>query len=396
MRPYLACAVALVGAALIPAWQASVADTSVRSLNLPPYSKAYEPRTVDERGMWMEADEAERVMRDSKLVIRDDELNAYVRGVLCRTVGTDRCGSVRIYVLRIPQFNATMYPNGMMTVWSGLLLRMKTEAELGAVLGHEFGHYELRHTLAGFQKARTATDVMAWLQVLGGFSGQNTTASQAAIIGSFYSFNRAQETDADLIGLSYLAKSDYPSSAAANVWERLMAEQDATAAGRKQRVKRRYVAGFAASHPTELSRALYLRSEAAKIGDVGDPMAEGYRAGIAKWFPTFLDDQIKLNDFGGSEYLFDTLAQSGWSAELLYARARLYFQRGNPRDLVSAAQFFQDAIAKGATEPEAYRDLGLCFMKIQQSEAGRTQLKRYLELKPAANDAGVIRTLIGS
>ena len=134
---------------------------SAQPLNVPPYAGVYEPQGVDERGQWMLADETERGMRDSHLVIRDAALDAYVRGVFCRTVGEDRCRSVRIYILRIPIFNASMYPNGMMTVWSGLLLRSRNEAELAAVLAHEFAHFERRHTLQAFRRRGPPT--ILWL-----------------------------------------------------------------------------------------------------------------------------------------------------------------------------------------------------------------------------------------
>ena len=58
---------------------------------LPPYTPAYQPRTVDERGLWMEADEDERALRDSPLVIKDEQLNAYV----ARTVPDRRRGSLQ-------------------------------------------------------------------------------------------------------------------------------------------------------------------------------------------------------------------------------------------------------------------------------------------------------------
>ena len=62
-----------------------------------------------------------------------------------------------------------------------------------------------------------------------------------------------------------------------------MAEEDATAAGRKRKIKHRYNDGFFATHPSDLARAVYLREEAAKVGDEGDPGEAAYRAGIAKW-----------------------------------------------------------------------------------------------------------------
>ena len=376
---------------------ASYAVGQPSQLSLPTYTAAYEPHTVDERGMWMQADEYERTMRDSPLVIRDEELNRYVRDVLCRTVGTDRCKSVRIYVLEIPAFNASMAPNGAMTVWTGLLLRARNEAELGAVLGHEFAHFELRHTVAAFKRRRSATDVMAWATVLGAVAGSNTGFLQWSIVGSVFQFDRSQEESADLLGMKYLAASDYPATAAANLWTHLMAEQDATAIGRKRKPRHRYTAGFFDSHPTELKRATYLMEAAKKLNDAGDPRDSSHRAAIAKHLPRFLAAQIKLNDFGGTEYLLNQLASSGgWSSELLFAKGELYQLRGNPRDLASAAQFYSEAIAAGYPAPDARRNLGLALLRNGQANEGKAALQEYLRLSPDASDAKAISALLAN
>ncbi len=358
---------------------------------LPTYAQAYTPTTVDERGIWMEADERERVQRDSRSLVKDPALNAYVRGVLCRTVGEDRCRSVRLYIDEVPAFNAYMTPNGAMVVWTGLLLRVRSEAELGAILGHEFGHFELRHTLKDFKSHRTGTDVMAWASIL----IRNSANIQYSVVGQMYAFSRDQEREADMTGFQYLARSQYPSSAAADVWEHVMGEADATAIGRRGRAQHKYVAGVFATHPTDLARATYLRAASIEAHDVKPPVVDTHQAAMAKWLPVFLNDQIRLNDFGGSEYLLAYLAEgSGWTTPLLCARGDLYRERGNPRDLVSAAQFYQEAIGKGDVPPEAYRGLGLALLRSQQVAEGQAALTTYLRLKPAATDAALIATLI--
>lgn len=358
---------------------------------LPPYVAAYEPSSVDERGLWMQVDEHERRLSLSPFVFPDPVLNAYIRGVLCRTVGDERCRSVRLYVVRNGNFNATMAPNGMMAVWSGLLLRVRDEAELGAVLGHEFAHFELRHLLNRFKQQRGVTDILSWAAVL---SPTVYTSISATAVGSIFAFSRAQEQEADLLGLNYLIGSAYPSDAAAHIWERLMAEADATAAGRKRKARHRYTAGLFDSHPTELSRATYLRDAAAKASDPGDPAAAAYRVALAKWMPLFLADQVKLNDFGGTDYLLGQLAADGWTPDLHFARAELYRQRGNPRDLVGAAQFYQAAIDGGFAGPEAQRGLGLSLLRSQQVAAGQAALRIYLERAPNAPDAAMMKALV--
>ncbi|GAA0664133.1 putative Zn-dependent protease [Sphingomonas insulae] len=381
-----------IAAALTIGMASTPAMAANKVAPLPPYVAAYQPTNVDERGAWMMADEDERHLRDAADVIRDPALNAYVRGVLCRTVGEDRCKSVRLYILRVPAFNATMTANGTMTIWSGALLRLRNEAELGAVLGHEFGHFELRHTLSSFRNRRSGSDLMAWASILVANSG----AMQISTIGGFYAFDRAQETSADMIGVRYLATSRYPSAAAADVWDRIMGEADATAIGRHRKANQKYVAGFFATHPTNLARATYLRAAAQEIGDGGSAAADAYRAALAPWLPTFLADQVKLNDFGGSEFVLAQLAADGWTTPLLFARAELYRERGNPRDLVSAAGFYQDAIARGDAPPEAYRGLGLSLLRSQQIEPGKVALRDYLRRKPDAGDAALISTLVDS
>jgi predicted Zn-dependent protease len=362
-----------------------------KRLPLPTYTQAYTPTTVDERGIWMEADERERVQRDSRSLVKDPALNAYVRGVLCRTVGEDRCRSVRLYIDEVPAFNAYMTPNGAMVVWTGLLLRVRSEAELGAILGHEFGHFELRHSLKDFKSHRTGTDVMAWASIL----IRNSANIQYSVVGQMYAFSRDQEREADMTGFQYLARSQYPSSAAADVWEHVMGEADATAIGRRGKAQHKYVAGVFATHPTDLARATYLRAASIEAHDVKPAVVDTHQAAMAKWLPVFLNDQIKLNDFGGSEYLLANLADgTGWTTPLLCARGDLYRERGNPRDLVSAAQFYQEAIGKGDAPPDAYRGLGLALLRGQQVAEGQAALATYLRLKPAATDAALIATLI--
>lgn len=362
---------------------------------LPPYSPAYEPRTLDERGLWMEADVHEKRLAGSPMRIRDDHLSQYVRDVLCRTVGSDRCGGVRVYIVDIPAFNATMMPNGAMSVWSGLLLRVRSEAELGAVLGHEFAHFELRHSLLGFQNRRSNSDLAAWIQVLGAIAQRDVSDTQLSIVGSVYRFNREQEKQADLLGLKYLKSSPYPSRSASEVWQHLMEEADATAAGRMIRKKHQYSAGFFDTHPTELNRADYLLEEALKFNDPGEAGAKEHYKAVEKYLPRFLSSQIRLNDFGGTEYIVSGIAgHTGWTGALLQARADMYVSRGNVRDLITATTLYLNAIDSGYQRPEIYRGLGLGLIKLGRNDDGRKYLKLYLENVPDAQDKKMIQLYI--
>lgn len=235
MRWCLSTALALALAAPLGA-TAPGAKPKVQPAPLPaPYAGVYQPHGVDEIGLWHEDDEQERALANSPLLIRDEALNSYVRGILCRDIGADRCGAVRLYILRVPIFNASMSPNGSMRIFSGLLLRTRSEAELAAVLGHEFGHFEKRHSLAGFKRERSATDFLSWAAVMASMSAQGARSFQnlqLSVEGGFYRYKRDQEREADLLGLGYLNHSTLRASAASRVWRNLILEQEASSGAR--------------------------------------------------------------------------------------------------------------------------------------------------------------------
>lgn len=367
---------------------------------LPPtYSGVYQPMGVDEIGLWRRDDELERSLASSPMVVRDDDLTQYVRSVLCKTVGENRCSAVRIYLVREPMFNASMTPNGTMRVFSGLLLRTRNEAELGAILGHEFGHFEMRHTLSEFKERRTGTDILAWASVLAAMApGRDVRQSyrdlEVAVYGDIYRFGRNQEREADFLRISYLNQSDLRPQAASSVWLNVIGEAEASASVRGLKKPNFTAIAFAASHPPNAERAAYLSMLADPQGYTRDDGASRYREMLAPWLPMFLDDQVKLNDFGATEYIIGNLAENGWTAPLLFARGELYRARGAQRDLVNAIDFYNGAIKQDPEHAGAYRGLGLSLIKTGRTSEGQAALAKFLEIKPHASDAKMIKLML--
>ena len=365
----------------------------------PPYEGVYQPQGIDEIGFWREDDESERALSNSPIIIRDEKLTTYLKHVLCKAVGPDRCGSARIYVIREPSFQATMSPNGTMRVFSGLLLRVRSEAELASVLGHEFGHFEKRHSLQRFKSARSGTDLLSWAGLLAGMSNSYQTRSsfqnlELSVYGGLFRFSRDNEREADLLGLSYMNRSSLRPQAASEVWLNLIGEYEASAQVRGLKKPRFDRIAFTASHPPQAERATYLSDLADPEGDTRDDGADRYREALAKWMPEFLNDQIRLNDFGGSEYVINSLSESGWTADLWFARGELFRLRGNQRDLVNAVDFYREAITLNPDLADAYRGLGLSLLKSGKRADGQIALSHYLSLKPDASDARMIGMML--
>lgn len=393
MKRALAIAVALL---LANAGSGALAQKVVPAPTPLPYAGAYQPQGVDEAGLWREADERERALANSPLVIRDEALNSYLRKVLCAAVGADRCASVRIYIVRLPIFNASMTPNGTMEVYSGLLLRVRSEAELASVLSHEFAHFEKRHTLQKFKAGRRGTDLLSWATVLAAMSPNGQTRRsfddlQLSVLGGLARYGRDQEREADVMGIGYLNQGALRPTAASRVWRNLILEQEASAASRGVRKPDLDHVAFFASHPSDGQRADYLYALAAPNSDSRDDGAERYGSALAPWLPALLDDQIKLNDFGASDFIIQRLAEPGWTATLWRARGDLFRLRSAPRDLMNAADYYAKAVALDPKMAEAQRGLGLALIKTNRIVEGRAALEQYLLLQPAAGDAAMIR-----
>ena len=351
----------------------------------------YTPQDKDERGLWMQMDEAERGLKASALVIRDPELNAYVRGVLCKTVGADRCANVRLYIMRTPYFNASMALNGVMQVYSGLLLRTQNEAQLAAVLGHEYAHFENRHSLKMFRDIKAKSNSATWLA----FTGIGLLAS-FGLAASLYAYSREMEREADSGGLKFMAAAGYDTREAANVWEQLRAEMDATASARNVKSKKDKDRGLFGTHPPTAERVAALKEQAiVEPGVAGATGAEAFRVAMGRWWPDFVEDQFKLNDFGASDYLLQAMAAQGWSPWLLYARGELYRRRAIGGDLVEALSFYDQGIASGGELPQLWRGRGLANLKLGNEAAGKADLKEYMRRAPDAADRTMMAMMAG-
>ena len=141
--------------------------------------------STDEAGMWMQVDKLEKDIQSSPARIRDEKLNAYVQGLVCKLAG-EYCGSIRLYVMEVPAFNAETLPNGAMVVWSGLLLRSENEAQLAFVLGHEITHYLHRHSLERMRRIVSTSGFMAVFGIVtaGAGVGLIGLAANAAAVGA--------------------------------------------------------------------------------------------------------------------------------------------------------------------------------------------------------------------
>jgi len=157
-----------------------------------------------EAGLWKQVEKIESETRRSGRLVKDPELNNYIKNIVCDLAG-NHCPDIRLYILDVNLFNAAMYPNGMMHLYTGLLLRVQNEAQLASVLGHEIVHFVQRHSLKRYVDIQSKADAMAVINIplglLGPYASLASLAGQLALLGSIMAYSRDHEREADLEGL---------------------------------------------------------------------------------------------------------------------------------------------------------------------------------------------------
>ena len=113
--------------------------------------------------------------------------------------------------------NAFALPGGKVGVHTGLFQVAKTKDQLAAVLAHEVAHATNKHSA---ERVSRQSAVQAGIGILtgGGSSGTAGLMAQAATLGLVLPFSRTQESEADQIGLLYMARAGYDPRAAVDLW----------------------------------------------------------------------------------------------------------------------------------------------------------------------------------
>ena len=346
-----------------------------------------------EAGLWMHMDKMEERLKASGRVVEDDALDAYLRDIVCR-LDRDHCPNIRIYVVDVPYFNATMAPNGMMQVWTGLLIRTENEAQLAFVLGHEMAHYVRRHSLQRWIDLQNKANAAAVFSVLSSAAGAGYAGymGQMAALASALSFSRDQEREADELGTARVVEAGYDPREAVRIWKALQAEKSASDK------EERWV--FLATHPGIHQRIAYLEASSARLTTQADQLVVGqgpFGEIVAIHQDEWLGDELTRGEYAESEVLFRRLLETGRQRGLIYFYlGELYRKRSDPDDMDRAIEAYQSALREPDRPVRTYRSLGQSLIRIGRNAEARAALETYLVMSPDAPDLQIIEYQIES
>jgi predicted Zn-dependent protease len=117
--------------------------------------------------------------------------------------------------------NASANPDGKIAVLNGLLQVADTPDALAAVLGHEIAHATEEHVMERAKRG-SRTDMLV---ILGAAATgiRRDMIRDGATIGLALPYAREQETEADIVGLRYMASAGFDPRAAMYLWKNMSA-----------------------------------------------------------------------------------------------------------------------------------------------------------------------------
>jgi predicted Zn-dependent protease len=154
--------------------------------------------------------------------------------------------------------NAFCLPGGKVGVYTGLLPMTKDDAGLATVMGHEIAHAVSRHGVERMSEAKA----LQWSQELAGEASISTKPATKETIAAAFGIggpllvqlphSRKHESEADHIGLIYMARAGYDPRSALDFWRRF-AEYDKAHGGQNTPT-------FLRTHPLDETRIQQLEN----------------------------------------------------------------------------------------------------------------------------------------
>jgi predicted Zn-dependent protease len=375
-------------------------DDSLRS----DYVPLEEERWAKEQADKFHADFVER-----GLIYREAGIRAYLEQMEHRVLRekSDLQGHIRLYIVKAPVPNAFAMPNGNIYVHSGLFTTLETEDQLAAIVSHEIAHVTRRHALKAIISQKNT--------LIGAHIGDFATGGLGLVyFGAFahiMRFSRAQESEADEVGLSLLADAGYQPAAMTEAFESLGKDPEL------KHVKN----SIYSSHPSFQSRIVELDEMARAMRGIS-PAMETWSEDFVVLKATMMEDSMKIRlrnrQFNlaksiadsASDYFSDQTAVNFYYGEVYRgfsrfpddaAREEYWIETGKWKidkdtqakylqqkeaNLVRAVDYYRQAASADPPHTKSLRRLAEVAEEEGDYQGAVHYFSLYLESAPAAND----------
>lgn len=197
-------------------------------------------------------------LKKKQKINTDPQLNGYIACVsnaLLAVLPGDEGKGWEIKVFEDDTPNAFALPGRKIGVHTGILKVATNQSQLAAVIGHEIGHVEAKHSA---ERLSQQTGASIGLAAAGIVAATQDTPQKGLIMGALGAgvtygvlmpFSRVQESEADTIGLRYMAEAGFDPDESVKLWENM-------AAASKSKTPE-----FLSTHPSDQTRMSALNKQ---------------------------------------------------------------------------------------------------------------------------------------
>ncbi len=361
-------------------------------LNRPKFSEADEERMAQENAKKYDA---------GHQLWDDPLLDSYLNDIVQRLVAQahPRPFTYSIRVVNEGSVNAFTFGGGLLYVNAGLLARMENEAQLAMVLAHEIAHVTESHVTKGIEESYG-------IQLLGEIARVTATSTGAtnrvpippSLLQKTYDYSmkaavsghgRANESEADVVGMEYMVKAGYDPREAPKTFEQLLKEYG------DQTTLQNF---FYGDHPTNKSRIEKLTHLAAsKYGQDLEARKLIVNTAEFKRRTNVLVSAVGKSDYERKRYKIaaamftKALATDPDDRLAHYYLGKIALETGGSAGVDQAVGHLSSAIKVDDKYADAYRELGLAYYKKRDQAKATAAFEQYLKLNGSAKDAPAIK-----
>jgi predicted Zn-dependent protease len=318
-----------------------------------------------------------RGLRDQGLILEDPEVTDYIQNLGSKIAAQIQDSEQRFtfFVVREGNINAFALPGGFIGVNYGLITATANESQLASVIAHEIAHVTQRHIARsiqaqGRQGLASAAALLAAIligmttgasdAVQAGIAIAQGTAAQAQI-----NFTRANEYEADRIGIGYLSAAGFDPQGMPDFFETL---------SRRSGLAGAQVPEFLRTHPVTANRVAETRERAGQIRVVVRQQSAAY---------AFVRERVRVLGAPPDNDLrpyYAALADRGpLTPAQRYGEALARLGAG---DRERAASALVELVAAEPQSPMLQAALGQALMAAERMDTALAVLRRALEVAP--------------
>jgi predicted Zn-dependent protease len=319
-------------------------------------------------------------IRQSGQIIEDPEISDYIQEIGHSLSSHAEEGQHQFYyfVLKDPVINAFAMPGGFIAINSGLIIATSNENELAGVVAHETAHVTQRHLVRGLidqsHAGLMSTAAMLAAILLGATAGRGSPdamegailATQSAAIQHQINYTRANEFEADRIGIGTMGSAGYDPLGMASFFQTL--DRNSPDPSRIKAVE------FLIDHPLSAERVAEARNRAEQIGRIRHADSLGY---------TLMRERLRSmvgNPQAARDYYASLVKNGGGkSSEERYGKAVADIATRNP---AAAIPDLQALVKEYPKVNQFYGALGQAYLANSQLKDSQAILDKALDLFP--------------